>query len=83
MKYEKSHRAILKSNKNGIANIDPSAKVKYYSKSIYATLKQSIRRSFLIDIVYCLFKNFTFCPGSGQIEVRYKSSVVFLPLCKK
>lgn len=42
MKYEKSHRAILKSNKNGIANIDPSAKVKYYSKSIYATLKQSI-----------------------------------------
>lgn len=79
MKYEKSHRAILKSNKNGIANIDPSDQVKYYSKSIYATLKLSIRRSFLVDIVYCLFKNFTFCSGSGQIEVRYKSSVVFLP----
>lgn len=51
MKYEKSHRAILKSNKNGIANINPSAQVKYYSKSIYATLKLSIRRCFLVDIV--------------------------------
>lgn len=79
MKYEKSHRAILKSNKNGIANIDPSAQVKYYSKAMYATLKLSIRRCFLVDIVYWLFKNFTFCPGSGQIEVRYKSSVGFLP----
>lgn len=79
MKYEKSHRAILKSNKNGFANIDPSAQVKYYSKSIYATLKLSIRRCFLVDIVYCLFTNFTFCLGSDKIEVCYKSSVVSLP----